>query len=98
MKHKSIIGIISTIFLVGICLSIISFFDRILINPEIVFFITFIALTVLCIMFFHAADNCERNEKNKNLTMVINKDLYICRNEKVNKLNRLLIKVSMLFM
>ena len=74
MKQKSVIGIISALFLIGICFSIISFFDRILVNPEIVFFITFIALTVLCIMFFHAADNYEKSEKNKNLTTVINKD------------------------
>ena len=98
MKHKSIIGIISTLFFAGICFSIISFFDRVLVNPEIVFLFAFIVLTITCILFFHSADSLEQSGKSKKLTTVINKDLYICRNTKARKLNRLFIKVSMLFM
>ena len=98
MKHKSIIGIFTALFFSGLLFSFLSFFDRVLVNPEIIFLITFIALTITCILFFKTADKLELNRKKHNLTTVINKDLYICNNTKSRNLNRLFIKVSILFL
>ena len=97
MNHKSIIKIISTIFVVGIIFSVFSLFSTMIINPELIFMLGFICLTITCILFFHTAEKKEQSF-NKTLTTVINKDLYIYYNTKSRKLRILFIKVSILFM
>ena len=98
MNHKSIIGLISSIFFVGIILSVISIFTKMIITPEVIFMVGFIVLIVTCILFFHTAEIVEQKPDHKALTTVINKNLYICPNTKTRRLTRLFIKVSILFM
>ena len=98
MNHKSIIRLISSIFFAGIILSIISIFTKMVISPELIFMAGFIVLIVTCILFFHTAEIVEQKPDHKALTTVINRNLYICPNTKSNRLTRLFIKVSILFM
>lgn len=97
MNHKSIIKIISNIFFISIIFSVLSLFSKMFINPELIFLIGFIILTITCILFFHTSEK-KALGGNKSLTTVINKDLYIYYNTKSRKLRRLFIKVSILFM
>ena len=93
MNHKSIIGVISSVFFAGIILSVISIFTKMFFFPELFFLLGFIVLIITCILFFHTAEAVNDKADGKALTAVINKNLYICPNTKAILLTRRVIKV-----
>jgi hypothetical protein len=100
MNHKSILAAIAGLFCLGLVSSISSFHSYIFVCPEIFYACLFAILVIVCIVFFWSDNRIAAKNKKPGLVKVVDKSMFICKNEPVSlsKRKNLFLRVSIIAM